>query len=179
MPRDRSRDKHHPEDTGVVSGNEFDPIPIEQRLVAVERSVRKLRALAWFLIAGFAVLIVWHLAPRTGVVTAGGFEVRDQMGQRRGSLTLRDDGSPALRLDNPAGRARAMLNVRNDGSVVLRLSDERGHNRAVLALEADGRPRLHFTDPNGRTIGALEVGEGNQPRMTLRDSSRRVVWTAP
>ncbi|HYM81348.1 MAG TPA: hypothetical protein VEY91_08040 [Candidatus Limnocylindria bacterium] len=162
-----------------MSATGIDPAPVEQRLLAAERAIRRLRALAWFLIVGFAVLLAWQLAPRTGSVSAQGFELRDRAWRRRGSLTLRDDGSPALRLDNASGRARAMLNVRNDGSVVLRLSDEHGHNRAILALEADGRPRLQFTDRDGRTLCALEVGEGNEPRMTLRDSSRRVVWTAP
>jgi len=159
--------------TGPMAGT------LEERLLRAERRLRQLGALIVFLILGFVVLLAWQFAPKSPIVQAGGFELRDQHWQRRAALILREDGSPALRINNPDGRARVMLNVANDGAVILRLSDERGFNRAYLALEKDGVPRLTLAGPDGRTRVALEVPDHGAPRITVRDSAQKTLWTTP
>ncbi len=151
----------------------------EVRLARAERRLRQLGGLVAFLILGFVILLAWQFAPKAPIVQAQGFELRDSHWQRRAGLILREDGSPALRINNANGRARAMLNVTNDGAVYLRLSDSLGQNRAYLALGPDGAPRLTLAGADGRTLVALEVANGTRPRVTLRDSTQKVVWSAP
>src|SRR5881628_12822 len=128
-----------------------DDRPVTDRLARAERQIVRLRMTAAFLAIAVALALVWHLAPRELSATHR-FELRDGRWSPRGTLELREDGSPALRLDNPRGRVAAMLNVRNDGAVVLRLVDLNGENRARLALGSDGAPALVLSDAGGRTL---------------------------
>lgn len=153
-----------------------EPVLLE-RLARAERHLLRLRALTLFLSLGFILLLAWQLVPR-GTLAAHRIELRDARWQRRGALELREDGSPALRLENAEGRARAMLNVRNDGAVVLRLMDTRGNNRALLALAADGTPALVLQGENGRALIRLAQEGAAAGVITLRDSSSALLWSS-
>jgi hypothetical protein len=150
----------------------------EARLVAAERSVRRLQASNTFLAIGFVLLLAWQLWPKSATIAAKEIELRDGAWKRRASLAPREDGSPALRLNNADGRARVMVNARDDGSTIVRLSDAAGVHRATLGLEPDGSPQLRLFGRDGRTRVTLEVA-GDSPRLTLRDSTQKVVWSAP
>src|SRR5262245_32112967 len=156
-----------------------DSASLEQRLARAERKLRLLLALIAFLVVGYAILVAWQFGPKSPIVIAKGFELRDDRWQRRAGLILREDGSPALRLNDPNGRVRALLNVANDGGVFLRLSDERGYGRAYLALEKNGTPRLMLTGPDGRTRVAVEVPDHGQPHVIVRDSTQKILWSTP
>ena len=156
-----------------------DSATLEQRLARAEQRLRLLFALIAFLVLGYVIVIAWQFSPKSPIVIAKGFELRDDRWQRRAALILREDGSPALRINNPDGRARVMLNVANDGAVFLRLSDERGYNRAYLALEKNGAPRLTLAGPDGRTRVAVEVPDLGPPQVTVRDSAQKILWATP
>lgn len=155
-----------------------DPTTTEARLVAAERSVRRLTAANAFLAIGFLLLLVWHMWPKSSTLAGREIELRDGGWRRRASLAPREDGSPALRLNDPEGRARIMVNPREDGTSIVRLTDANGIHRATLGLEVDGSPQLRLFGRDGRTRVTLEVA-GDSPRLTLRDSTQKVVWSAP
>jgi hypothetical protein len=149
------------------------------RLLGLEKRYARLQAMAVFLSAAFALLLLWQLLAGRAGVSAAGFELRDPQGRKRAALMIREDGSPALRLNDRGGRARALLNVRDDGSAFFRLNDARGVTRARLALEPDGAPRLLLAGPDGRTVLSASASAHGEARLNVLDASQRSLWAAP
>lgn len=134
----------------------------EIRLERLERRVRRLGGVTAMLACGWLVLIVWNFAPRPRL-DAREFAVRDSAGRRRAALMVRDDGLPALRLDDVNGQPRLYAMLRADGTPVLRLSDSAWVHRARFEIDETGRPRIALADSAGRTklqLALDEHGEG-------------------
>lgn len=151
----------------------------DARLASLERSVRWLRAMVVLLCVGLALLLVWQLAPRSPVVEAHGFVLRDRHWRSRGALTLLDHDTPALRLNTPDGRARLLMLARDNGSVSVRFRDLSDHDRLALDMAPDGTPRVVFTGRDVLQRVWLGVTPGGDGRLALVDSSHAHVWRAP
>ncbi len=133
----------------------------EIRLERLERRVRRLGGVTAMLACGWLVLIVWNFAPRPRL-DAREFAVRDSAGRRRAALMVRDDGLPALRLDDANGQPRLYAMLRADGTPVLRLSDSAWVHRARFEVDEAGRPRVVLADSTGHTRVQLALdAQGN------------------
>src|SRR5947207_507680 len=106
-------------------------------IARLEARVRWLTAQCSILTLGLLALVAWQFAPRPKVIEANAFVLRDREWKARGALGVRRDGSPFLRLNDPAGRERVMLAAREDGRALLRLTD--GHDVFRARLELDPR----------------------------------------
>jgi len=158
--------------------NPTDPFPeSSDRLARMEARVRWLSALATFLSLGFVGLLVWEFFPRSPVIEARRFVLRDDEWRRRAELGFRDDGSPGIKLFNPDGRTRAAFYLPNDGAGTLRLSDAQGTERMRLGLRADGTPSLALMRDDGRPGVLVSADEAGAPVVRL-ETDGRVVWQA-
>ena len=140
--------------------------PTERAAGSLERRVERLTAAVAVLATGFALAVVWALVPRPEL-NASRFMLRDAKGAWRGALALNDDGSPTLRLNDPAGRAMLYATVQPDSTLRFRLSDVTGESRIVLEVWPDGRPHAQLLDANGRTGVHAWMGLNGQPALDL------------
>ncbi len=153
-----------------------------QRLERVERTSRRMTALAVMVMLLCVIILVWQFAPLDSTVDARGFVLRDSNWQARAELKVRQDDSPILRLNNRNGRAAAILTVRDDGAVAIRLFDTAEQERAEIRLDEHGTPAFSLTGANGRprvVLTAEENAEAGEQRIVLRDRLGRRVWSAP
>lgn len=134
---------------------------------ALARRIERLTAAVAVLAVGFALAVVWALAPRPEV-TAARFMLRDGAGRWRGALALDDDGNPTVRLNDARGRAILYGLVRADGTPRLRLSDSTGRGRIVFEMAPDGSPHARLLDARGRTGVDARLGADGRPEMDVR-----------
>ena len=128
---------------------------LDQRLLGLERSQRRLRSFVLLLAVLAGALIVLAAAPprpAPDVVNARAVRILDEKGTARATLTVNADGEPLLLLTDRQGEGRASLFVTNDGRPALGLRDAKGRNRATLALEPGDVPFLSFRDDKGKQI---------------------------
>ncbi len=144
----------------------------EIRLERLERRVRRLGGVTAMLACGWLVLIVWNFAPRPRL-DAREFAVRDSAGRRRAALMVRDDGLPALRLDDVNGQPRLYAMLRADGTPVLRLSDSAWVHRARFEIDEVGRPRVALADSAGRTRARFTLDERGEGVLDLGAGSAK------
>jgi hypothetical protein len=155
------------------------PRPASDPLPRLEAKVRWLTALCTFLSLGFLALVAWQLVPRTTVVEAHAFVVRDAQWRRRAVLGLGHDGAPMLTLNSRAERSRFMVLARDGGETVIRLTDSADVQRARLVLEPDGKPALLLSGPDGRPrVAIAPVGEGLSG-IRLLGPDLKTAWRAP
>ena len=147
------------------------PLDPELRLAKLERHVLRLTGLVGLLFVLTLVLIAWKLLPGDPTLSARAFVVKDTHGVARAELSLRDDGTPALRLNTDAGRARAILFLHRDGSTLFQLNDEKGIHRSEWGLAPDGAAHLALVGTDNHSHVALDVDAANQPRLVLRDAA--------
>jgi hypothetical protein len=159
--------------------NAAGPNPLSDPFARLEARVRWLTALCSFLTLGLVALVLWQFAPRPKVVEANTFVLRDHQWRRRGELGLREDGSPILRLNSPAGRARLVLFARDDGQTVIRMFDAQNVGRALLALDQKGQPYVLLAGTDGRSRVALGPAGGAYAGLTLYGDDRKEIWSAP
>ncbi|HET9325975.1 MAG TPA: hypothetical protein VFQ05_04315 [Candidatus Eisenbacteria bacterium] len=126
----------------------------DEPLARLEARVRWLTALCAFLTLGLLSVAAWQFAPRPKVVEAHAFVLRDQQWRRRGEFSVREDGSPILRLNSAKGRERVVLSVREGGRTMVRLTDSQDVFRARLELDAQGAPLLSMSDARGKAVWA-------------------------
>lgn len=134
---------------------------------ALARRVERLTAAVVALAAGFALAVVWALAPRPEA-TAERFMLRDRTGRWRGALALDEQDRPTVRLNDANGRALLYGVVRADGTPRLRLSDASGRNRIVLELAPDGSPHARLLDAEGRTGVDARLPADGRPELEVR-----------
>lgn len=167
------------------------PAAVADRLAALERAHRRLRALvAALTLALLAALLLG--AGGDGVLTgralklldaqgrlrllltaSTGVSFLDAAGRTRASLGLDPDGAgPALN----GADSRAILNVDGAGPA-LTLTGAGGKLRAVLAL-VDGQPGLVFLDGEERERARFSVAAGGG-RGLLRDADGGTTWRVP
>lgn len=147
-------------------------------LARLEAKVRWLTALTTFLVLAFAGLLLWEFLPRTVQVEANRFVLRDTRWGRRAELGFRDDGSPALRLLNPAGRTRLALYLSPDGAGTLRMADTQGTERVRLGLTPAGDPLIALADAGGESGVHAAVDAAGRPTIRLEQDGRQL-WRAP
>lgn len=168
------------------------PAAVADRLAALERAHRRLRALvAALTLALLAALLLG--AGGDGVLTgralklldaqgrlrllltaSTGVSFLDAAGRTRASLGLDPDGAPGLVLNG--ADSRAILNVDGAGPA-LTLTGAGGKLRAVLAL-VDGQPGLVFLDGEERERARFSVAAGGG-RGLLRDADGGTTWRVP
>ena len=159
--------------------NASGPTTPSDPIARLEARVRWLTALCSFLTLGLLALTAWQFAPRAKVVEAHAFVLRDQQWRRRGELGLREDGSPMLRLNDPAGRERVMISAREEGRTLLRLTDDHDVFRARLELGPKGDPLLLMSGANGKTrvtVAPLGAAYGG---LRLIGDDQKTAWSAP
>jgi hypothetical protein len=147
------------------------PLDLDTRIEKLERHVLRLTGLVGLLFVLTLVLVAWKLLPGDPTLSARAFVVQDTRGVPRAELSLRKDGSPAVRLNNVAGRARAILSLQPDGSIAFQLNDEKGIHRSEWSLAPDGSPHLMLVGTDNHSHVALDVDAANQPRLVIRDAA--------
>lgn len=153
-----------------------------QRMERLERKSRWQLALTVVVALLCAMVLVWQFLPLDSLIEARGFILRDSQLRTWGELRLRDDGNPVLRLNHRNGQSAAVLTVRDNGTVALRLYDTVAQQRAEVRLDEQGVPTFTLTGANGKSrvlIAAEEAGDAGEQRIVLRDRFGRAVWSAP
>ena len=105
-------------------------------------------------------------APLKSVV-AEQFVLVDSHGARRATLTLDDDGSPALKLSDTNGRTRAAIGLDVNGAPSVVLYDTIGRRRIEIALKADGAAGLGIYNEAGEGRAELVVNGSGAPGLSL------------
>jgi hypothetical protein len=168
------------------------PDALADRLAALERSQRRLRAAITVLALGLATAVLLGAADdgvlsgrtlklldeqgrvRVLLTTRTGLSLLDETGRPRASLGLETDGAPALLLNGDA--SRVILGVNGDGPA-LALTGARGVLRAVFALVRD-QPGLVFFDAQERERARIAV-EADSGRGVLRAAGGEATWQVP
>ena len=78
------------------------------------------------------------------------FGLFSQTGQPRASITVGDDGTSLVALNDDQGRGRVRIGV-VQGAAVINMSDET-QPRIVLGVESTGEPSLNFYDEGGQIV---------------------------
>ncbi len=138
---------------------------LAQRLDRLEREVRWWRGIgALALICAATFLLTGQALPKTRIVEAEQFVVKDRKGVARAQLRVGSDNSAGLILYDQEGWARVWLAVRRP--------------------EDEGLPVLWFKDPKGgrdrAAIGYhLDANKYVGPTIRLFDAQGKVIWSAP
>jgi hypothetical protein len=158
--------------TGPPAMNEADTI--EERLVRLERGIKRSERAATATMVLLVSLIAWSVAARSGKAQAAGsgagdlvarsLTIVDEMGNRRVFLVVGKDG-PLVALLDEKGRPRISLKVTKDGpGVFLTARRETGARRqGVCHLKASVPAQRRSTAPSSLTL----------------DKEDNVIWKAP
>jgi hypothetical protein len=133
-----------------------------ERIVRLERRNQRMTGVVVLLVIVALTQTVWNLMPGSSTISATHFVLRKGSGPPRGEFYLWDDGTPALRLNNPNGEARALWALRSDGTLSLRLSDAGFIPRAEMSVDPGGLPAITLSGSDGRSHARLSVNAGNQ-----------------
>ena len=130
---------------------------MEQRLLALERRLRRWRLLGWAAVATVGVLVLLGASTRAGRTAVAEVFARelilvDRTQTPRASLTIGQEDGPSLLLLDPHGTVRAGLALLADGRPSLGLRDAQGQPRVVLALDAQGTPTVRLLDAQGQVL---------------------------
>ena len=142
---------------------------VMERLAKVERQNRRVKAVgtaALTLLAG--ALLMGVAAPTGESVEARAFVLRDDAGQVRAQLAMKEAG-PELTFFDARERAQVRL-LATDDSRGLYLSDRDDRTRLSLVV-SDGGPRLSLSNAEGRPQAELGVKEQG-PSLVLYDTHR-------
>jgi len=148
-------------------------IAVLARLDKLERQNRRLkRAGAVALIAVAAIVLMGQAAPKSRIVEAEKFVLRDAKQRVRARLETDENSSPALHLYDKESNRRVSLYLTEDGEPVMSLRNARGKPQAELGLNADvARFSLRSPKVNGGVT--VEVGtEGSGLLMYGPDGLR-------
>jgi hypothetical protein len=149
---------HASELAGVVS-----------RLNRIEKQNVRLRAVGFIILfLAVAGLLMGQALPRSRVVEAEAFILKDGQGKTRARLSLRNGFSPGLELYDKDGNVRAILGMDPDSSSGLLFFDEEQKPRASLGLNMDG-PRLWFADKSNKTRASINLSPDGSPGLELLD----------
>ncbi len=135
------------------------------RIQQLERSHQRLLGLVVLLVIAAFVHTALHYLPHEGPVMATRFVVVRPGGPPRAELSLWNDGTPALRINNANGEARALLALYHDGTLSLRMSDSRFGTRLEMAVAPDGQPRVTLYGPDGRSRASAWIDGSGQGRF--------------
>jgi hypothetical protein len=174
---------------------------IDSRIVALERSCRRLRILSTAMLASALLALLSGQVANRGdiaeVVRARKFELIDAAGRDCARLEI-GDGGPVLRTYGPNQRPRVALAVDNHGpkfrifdeagtlrvklaandvGAGLHLSDGKGVNRIVLSSEKDDHG-LELYDSRGKHRALVSL-VGEEPAINFFNEKGRVTYTAP
>lgn len=132
-----------------------------ERVNKLEKANRRLKRVGVTVLAMVGVLAVMgQAAPKSRVVEAEKFVLRDASGRIRAKLYTDDDSLPVLALLDAEGYSRALLSVDKNGGNML-LSDAKGKLGVQLATIGDDR-RLCFYSAQGRGGLVLSTGKGQK-----------------
>lgn len=149
------------------------------RIEKLERQNRRLFALTAALTMGFVLIVAWRLLPAEPSLEATRFALRGADGVDRGTFEIAGDGTPQVRLNDPAGKARALLFVRNEGEVVLRMIGRDGEERVQLWVNSLGTPVFQMADSTGRTRIGMGLSNAGDASLVLNDPAMREVARLP
>jgi hypothetical protein len=107
------------------------------------------------------------------------FNLRDGIGNLRGSLGVTTDGSASLLLYSTAGVRQAGLGVLPDGTASIFLGSPAGRTVTELTLYRDGTPSLVVRDRAGKTRVLLGAATDGQPFLYFLDAAGANTWKAP
>ena len=171
-----------------------------QGLDRLERENRRLKRVAVTLLTGIAALAMMGQAvPKSRIVEAEKFILKDANGRRRAELGLQD-GSPGLYIYSQAGQLReelkdsdktvglglidngtprVVLALSQAGQVGLGLQDKDGTARALLNILPNGFGFLCLADKDGKDCAALFTLPNGSPGLEIYDKIGKIVWKAP
>lgn len=138
---------------------------INLRLLTLERGNRRLGGLVVLLVLMALAQTAWHLMPDPGVVSARRFVLKHRGGVPRGDFSIREDGTAAFRINNPAGEARAVWALRRDGTLSLRMTGPNHQTRVELFVDPSGRPNVSLCGDDGRSRAVLFVDAENRAEL--------------
>jgi hypothetical protein len=127
-----------------------------QRLDRLERSSRRLKAMAVVVLLGAAAIVLMgqippHRFPRA--LEAEEFVLRDSRGQARATLGMtQNPAATLLRIDGDNGKPRTRLIVSNDGTASLEVLDSNERVRVLLGVRENGVPRLWLGNESGKIV---------------------------
>ncbi|MFI5342135.1 MAG: hypothetical protein ACHQ7N_20145 [Candidatus Methylomirabilales bacterium] len=174
-------------------------VAVVARLEKVERQNRRLRGAGIaVLVLAAAGLLMGQAMPKTRIVEAEEFVLRDAAGKVRAMLGATKDWE-GLNLYDENDRVRVRLDLRKDGPG-LTLYEENGKVRADLGAIKAG-PRLILYDENGKPRAGLSVGllgpgvylaaedgvprvwlaawKNIRPGLVLLDENGKTIWSTP
>ena len=134
---------------------------VNLRILALERGNRRLGGLVVLLVLVALAQTAWLLLPGPGVVSAHRFVLKQNGGIPRGEFSIWADGTPAFRINNPAGEARALWALRKDGTLNLRMTGPNHHTRVELSVSPAGEPHVALFGDDGRSRAVLHVNAAN------------------
>ncbi len=141
---------------------------IVKRLDRLERQNRRMKqAGILLLVIVSAVLLIDLAAPKSRIVEAEKFVLRDSAGKPRGGLTVTEEGS-ALELYDTNQKLRVALGIPS-GMPNLTLNDANETGRVMLAIAPSGSG-LVLADRSGSFMAQLDVAEDGGTRLLLQDS---------
>jgi hypothetical protein len=143
---------------------------IETRLVAVETSLRRTRAMNLALLLGVTVLTVGGARSNQDSITARQLTIVDGQGRERVLLTGDDNGMAGVRVFDAAGQTRISAGVAADNSSYTQWFDTEGRSRLAAMCSQSGQSSLQWRDADGK----LRIGGA-----TMLSGESSMMWLAP
>jgi hypothetical protein len=126
---------------------------LSERIVRLERRLRRLRLVGMALVVGTAgVVLAGQAPPEERTVVAERFVLVDSAKKTRAGLRVAHDGAVSFTLLDAQENTRAVLGLRSDGSPLLTLSDKAGDVHALLTVRTDKRPGLFFLGKDEKVL---------------------------
>ena len=98
--------------------------------------------------------------------------LKGAQGKNRASLIANSkNDSSSFQLSDDEGKPRATMSLLSDGTPSLVLSDRDGRQKADLSLTKDGHPKLSLMDSDGKTGITLRLFENQIPSLVITDAA--------
>ena len=161
----------------------IDEHAVTVRIETLERQLRRLKALAFVLIAVVGATLTMAALPSSDIVRARLFLVVDEHGKERAQLGLSSDGEALLSLLDERQTHRAGFGLYAGGEPYLRLAEKHGRTRLSLqAMDGDRGGRMtgvYLADDRARPRATLTVDGSGAPTMSfLDDDARSRFWVS-
>jgi len=157
------------QEDAALTSRESELAVVVARLNRIEKQNARLRVVGLtILFLAVAGLLTGQALPRSKVVEAEAFILKDGQGKTRARLSLRTGFSPGLELYDKDGNLRAILGTDPDSSSGLLFFDEEQKPRASFGVNVDG-PRLWFADKSNKTRASINLSPDGSPGLELLD----------
>lgn len=124
---------------------------VNERVAKLERTVRRLTAALGGVVVLAVVLVAMGAVKEPGTIQAKEFMVVGENGEVRAMLAHTDVGT-GLSIWDDKGKTRFLISVNQDGTCLLNVNDRQGRERVSLGISNDDQPVIELVNKDGKRV---------------------------